>query len=66
MRIVMAGDYDEGRRDAEIKQLKIETRDIWAELKAVRGWQNRAIGYIAAVATIATLLIQYLMRKFGA
>ncbi len=61
----MSQDYEDGVRDAQIRSLTDQVKELWAENKSIRGWQNRAIGYIAAINVIVVLLAQYLMKKFG-
>lgn len=62
----MSDGYGDGRRDADIKSLKEQMAQVWAELRESRDWQNRAIGYATAITTTLSLLIQYLFKKFGA
>jgi len=59
-------DYNDGKRDADINTLKENVRDLWIEVKQVRGWHNRAIGYVGAIATVLTLLVQWGLKQLGA
>lgn len=66
LRHAMSDDYDDGRRDTDIASLKDQARAMWTKLEAMQGWQNRAIGYVTAIATVLTLLVQYVFKKIGA
>jgi len=58
--------YDEGRRDAEIEELKRQVRGLFNRVDDMKGWQNRAIGYVTAAGTLASIIVQMLMKKVGA
>ncbi len=61
----MSQDYEDGKRDAQIESLTSQVKELWAENKVSRSWQNRAVGYIAVINVILVLLAQYLLKKFG-
>ncbi|MBA1447048.1 MAG: hypothetical protein M3H12_08920 [Chromatiales bacterium] len=61
----MSQDYEDGKRDAQIESLTSQVKELWAESKVSRSWQNRAVGYIAVINVILVLLAQYLLKKFG-
>ncbi len=57
--------YDEGQRDAKIERLQKDVDVLFDEMRMVRGWQNRAIGYVSAITLLASLLIQLGLKKLG-
>jgi len=63
--IMTDDDYKAGKRAAQIEELKGQVKELWQEIKQLRGWQNRTIGYAVGVGTILSLIIQYGIKKFG-
>lgn len=58
-------DYDDGVRDAKLDTHAEQLKALWIEVKNHGTWQNRAIGYITALATAGSLLLGLLIKKLG-
>ena len=50
--------------DKDIKKIKETQETTQHKLSILSAWQNKAIGYATAIATVVTLAIQYIMRKY--
>jgi len=62
----MSGDnYDDGRRDTAIEQLKESDSKQWDSIRSLEAWQNKGLGYLAVLVTIMSLLAPYLLKKWG-
>lgn len=58
-------DYDDGVRDEQLKSHTEQLKALWVESKNHSTWQNRAIGYITALATAGSLLLGLIFKKLG-
>ena len=64
-------DYRNGIRDSrlkehenDIKELKEDHEKMKIKISVLSAWQNRAVGYATAIATVVTVAVQWLIRKY--